>query len=304
VNEFLADSYYWAGEYARAEELARAAHELGGSTRNVNALMRGGGWRGVALAGLGRTEESMAWLDLMIETAERIGRPRFAAPSLNYSTQNFRDLYQLDEARTRNERALEVVGREGEYGMPGMQGRIDLLITDLMQGDVGRVQREWPRLWDEALNGAAWRPWLGGCRLAYVRAELARQTEGPDAAAAAAREAIERAERIQRRKYAAASRAILGEALVALGELDAGFAELDTSVIGADQLGTPTLRWQHRVALARARYAIGDDDAASAAYAQAVDVIRGYADTLSSDHAASLLGVEPIRDVLRAAGAP
>ena len=56
-----------------------------------------------------------------------------------------------------------------------------------------------------------WRPWLGGCRLAFVRAELSRQTEDPEAIVEAATDAIERAERIHRRKYAAMSRAILGE---------------------------------------------------------------------------------------------
>jgi class 3 adenylate cyclase/tetratricopeptide (TPR) repeat protein len=303
VNEFLADSYYWAGRYARAEELARAAHEVGGTTRNVNALMRGGGWRGVALAGMGRTEESMALLDLMIETSDRLGRPRFAAPSLNYSTQNYRDLYLLDEARSRNERALEVVGREGEYGMPGMQGRIDMLITDLMQGDVGRVQREWPKLWDEAINGSAWRPWLGGCRLAYVRAALAQRAEGPDATVEAATDAIERAERIHRPKYSVMARTILGAALVDLGRADEGLAELETAVIGADELGTPTLRWQHRVALGRARHATGDDEAAAAAYAGAAEVIQAWAATLSEQHAASFLGAEPVREALKAAGA-
>ena len=302
VHEFLADSYYWAGGYARAEELARAAHEIGGSMHNVNALMRGGGWRGVALAGLGRTEDSMTLLDLMIETAERIGRPRFAAPSLNYSTQNFRDLYLLDEARSRNERALEIVGREGEYGMPGMQGRIDLLITDLMQGDVGRVEREWPKLWDEAINGSAWRPWLGGCRLAFIRAERARHADRPEATVEAAADAIERAQRIHRRKYAEMSRIILGEALVALGRTDEGIAELEAAVAGADALGTPSLRWQHRVALGRTRYATGDDDGAASAYAEAADVIRGYAATLTPEHAASFLGAEPVRDALSTAG--
>jgi class 3 adenylate cyclase/tetratricopeptide (TPR) repeat protein len=302
LKEFLSDSYYWAGEYAKSEAFAREAHELGGTTHNVNALMRGGGWRGVALAGMGRTEESMDLLEVMIETAERIGRPRFAAPALNYSTQNFRDLYLLEEARARNERALEVVGREGEYGMPGMQGRIDMLITDLMQDDVGRVQREWPKLWEEAINGSAWRPWLGGCRLAFVRAQLAQQTEGPEATVEAATDAIERAERIQRRKYAEMSRVILGAALVRLGRKDEGLPVLEAAVEGADALGTPSLRWQHRVALGRARYDTGDDDGAAIAYREAADVIRSFADSLSPQHAASFLGAEPVRETLATAG--
>jgi class 3 adenylate cyclase/tetratricopeptide (TPR) repeat protein len=302
VNEFLADAYYWVGRYERAEELARLAHEVGGTAHNVDALLRGGGWRGVSLAGMGRTEESMALLDALIETAERIGRPRFAAPSLNYSTQNLRDLYLLDQARARNERALEVVGREGEYGMPGLQGKIDLMITDLMQGDVGRVEREWPKLWEEAINGSAWRPWLGGCRLAFVRAEWARQAEGPEETVTAAMDALERAQRIHRRKYEAAARAILGEALVAVGRLDEGFTHLEQAVADADELGTPSSRWQHRTVLGKVRYATGSDDAAATAFREAADVIREYAATLSDEHAAGFLDAEPVREALNVAG--
>ncbi len=302
VNEFLADAYYWVGSYERAEELARLATDVGGTAHNVDALLRGGGWRGVSLAGMGRTEESMDLLDALIETAERIGRPRFAAPSLNYSTQNLRDLYLLDQARARNERALEVVGREGEYGMPGMQGKIDLMITDLMQGDVGRVEREWSKLWAEAINGSAWRPWLGGCRLAFIRAEWARQAEGPEATVTAAIDALERAQRIHRRKYEAAARAILGEALVAVGRLDEGFTHLEAAVVDADELGTPSIRWQHRTVLGKARHATGSDDAAAAAFREAADVIHAYAATLTAEHAAGFLDAEPVREALNAAG--
>jgi class 3 adenylate cyclase/tetratricopeptide (TPR) repeat protein len=302
VHEFLADAYYWVGNYERAAELARLAHEVGGTVHNVNALLRGGNWRGVSLAGMGRTEESIALLDGLIDTAERIGRPRFAAPSLNYSTQNLRDLYLLDEARERNERALEIVGREGEYGMPGIQGQIDLMITDLMEGDVGRVEREWPRLWEEAINGTAWRPWLGGCRLAFVRAEWARQAEGPEATVTAAMDALERAQRIRRRKYEAQARAILGEALVAVGRLDEGFTHLERAVADADELGTPSLRWKHRAVLGKARHATGADDAADRAFREAADVIRAYAATLSAEHAAGFLDAEPVREALNAAG--
>ena len=240
--------------------------------------------------------------EVLIETAERIGRPRFAAPSLNYSTQNLRDLYLLDEARERNERALEIVGREGEYGMPGIQGQIDLMITDLMEGDVGRVEREWPRLWDEAINGTAWRPWLGGCRLAFVRAEWARQAEGSEATVTAAMDALERAERIRRRKYEAQARAILGEALVAVGRLDEGFTHLERAVADADELGTPSLKWKHRAVLGKARHATGGDDAADRAFREAADVIREYAATLSAEHAAGFLDAEPVREALNAAG--
>src|SRR5262249_17190863 len=123
LKEFLADCYYWAGRYADAEEFARAAHELGGTTHNVNALMRGGGWRGGALAGMGRTGESMALLERLIGAADRIGGPRFAAPALNYSTQNFRDLYVLDEHGAGTSEPSRWSGGRASTGCPGCRDR-------------------------------------------------------------------------------------------------------------------------------------------------------------------------------------
>ncbi len=302
AKEFLADAYYWIGSYERAEELARQAYEIGDQARSVEALLRGGGWRGVSLAALGRTEEALALLDQLIETAERIGRPRFGAPSLNYSTLPLRDLFLVDEARRRNEEALETVRREGAWGMPGMQAEIDLLIADLMQGDVGRTQREWPRLWDEAINGATWRPWLGGTRLAHIRAEMAHQAEGPEATIERATDAVERARACGRRKYEAASQAILGAALVEVGDVSRGIGELEAAVRAADELGTPAARWQFRSSLGRVRYATGDDSGAESAYREAAEVISGYASALSPEHAEGFLDAEPVREVLKAAG--
>ena len=302
TNEFLSDCYYWTGDYERAEELARLAHEIGDQTHSVEALLRGGGWRGVSLAAMGRTEEAIELLDSLIETADTIGRPRFGAPSLNYSSLPFRDLFLVDEARRRNEEALEVVRREGEWGMPGMQAEIDLMLADMMQGDVGLALERWPRLWDEALNGATWRPWLGGTRLAYVRAEIARRSEGPEATVERATEAVERAVASRRRKYQADGRSILGAALVELGRTTEGLAELELAVALADDLGSPAARWQIRSLLGHARYATADDDGAASAYAEASDVIRAYSTNLTPEHAAGFLQAEPVREVLKAAG--
>ena len=304
ANEFLADAYYWTGSYERAEELARRATEVGGQTQNVEALLRGGGWQGVSLAAMGRTEEALEVFEGLIETAEKIGRPRFASPSLSYSTLALRDLYLIDDARRRNEQALELVRREGQWGMPGMQAEIDLMIADLMEGEFGRTQREWPRVWGEAINGATWRPWLGGCRLAFVRTELVRQTEGTDETIVAATDALDRAQRARRPKYEAAASEALGTTLVRMGDASGGIARLEDAVRLADQLGTPTARWQYRAALGRGRYSTGDDAGAETAFQEAAVVIRDWTGTLSVEHAAGFLEAEPVREVLKATGSP
>ncbi|MDP9301692.1 MAG: AAA family ATPase, partial [Actinomycetota bacterium] len=300
ASEFLADVNYWTGNYERAEDLARRAHEIGGEAHSVEGLLRGGGWRGISLAALGRTEEAIALLEGLIQTAEKIGRPKFGAPSMNYLSQPLRELFLVEEARRMNEEALEVVRREGGWGMPGMQAEIDLLVADLLQGDVGRAQREWPRLWEEAINGKTWRPWLGGSRLAHVRALMAQQAEGPEETIEAANDSLERATKCRRRKYQAASRAILGSALSELGRTNEGIAELESAVAVADDLGTPTARWQYRAALGQARYAAGDDARAASAYGDAAEVIRAYSESLSPEHAHAFLSAEPVREAMKA----
>jgi len=301
LNECLAQPAYWIGDYQAAEHFARSAYELGGKSHSIEPLLRSGGWRGLALAAQGRTEEAIEWLDSIFERAQDLD-PRWGASALNYSSLAFRDMCMLKEARRRNENALEIVRARGAWGMPEMQAEIDLMFTDLAVGDVGRVQGSFPKVWDAAINGKAWRPWLGAGRLALVRAEMARQAEGAEATIAYAQDAIDRARRVRRRKYEAAARAVLGSALVKLGRAEQGIAELRAAVLESDGLGTPTARWQFRAALAKALYLTGDDDGTIIAYREAADVIRAYAAGLSSEHAASFLAAEPVREVLKAAG--
>ena len=183
-----------------------------------------------------------------------------------------------------------------------MQAEIDLMIADLMEGEFGRTQRDWPRVWGEAINGATWRPWLGGCRLAFVRTELVRQTEGTAETMAAATDALERAQRARRPKYEAAASEALGATLLQMGDASGGVTHLEDAVRLADQLGTPTARWQYRAALGRGRYATGDDAGAETAFQEAAAVIREWTAALSDDHAAGFLEAEPVREVLKAAG--
>ena len=184
--------------------------------------------------------------------------------------------------------------------MPEMQAEIDLMFTDLAIGDPGRVEQSFPRLWDAAINGAAWRPWLGGGRLALVRAELALLTEGPEDAVIHATRALEMARKVGRRKYEAASRAILGQALVRFGDTDRGLSELRQAAADTDRLGSPAESWRTTAMLAKQLYATGDDTAAAAAYERASASIVRYAGSLKPDHAAVFLAAAPVSEVLKA----
>lgn len=298
LNEYEADLWYWAGDYRRAEELARSAYEMGGTTHHLQAYLRGGGWRGLSLAAMGRSEEALAWLDDMFRAGQEVD-PRWGAANLNYSSLPLRDMLRLREARQRNEHALELVASRGAWGMAELQAEIDLCLTDLFTGEPGRVQRDFDKLWDAAVNGKAWRPWLGGVRLKLVRAELARQTEEPAETARHASEAVERGVATRRRKYESSARAILGEALIGLGRTDDAFGEFRRSLAIADELGSPTPRWQLRLQLGRAAQAAGREAAAEAWYSEAAGIVRDYAKGLTPENSAFFLRAEPVRELLK-----
>ena len=302
VKNYQASHYYWVGDYQTAAELARSTREIGGALHSVEALIRGGGLHGLTMAAMGQAEEALELLDSVIARARELEVPGWLPYPLNNSAMILRDFNLLDQARRRNEEAVELVRQSVGWGMPLMQGQIDLIFTDLLEGEVGRAQRDWPALWEAAAKGGAWNEWLGTGRLAVARAEIALRAEGPEQAVEEAHRAIALAQQGRRLKYETMARMILGEALVALGRREEGLAELRTAVDGADRLGTPSGRWQARAALGKALYSTGDDAGAAVAYGEAAKLIRGFAATLTEDHATSFLNAPPITDVLSASG--
>jgi class 3 adenylate cyclase len=300
LYECLADVSYWVGDYQEAEDSAHRAYEMGSQLHSVEPMLRSGGWRGLSLAAMGRTEEAIVWLDSIFQRAQDLD-PRWGAAALNYSTVAFRDVYMLAEARRRNQQALEIVAVRGAWGMPELMAEIDLALLDLDAGEVGRVQEKFPSLWDAAINGKAWRPWMGGLRLSVVRAEMAHLAEGPNATVEHSNDVINRARKVGRPKYEATGLALLGSALVELGRAAEGIGTLRRAVDIADQLGGPTLRWQLRSRLAKALYAAGDDDNTAVAYRDAAQIARDYASRLTAEHAASFFKAAPVIEVLKAA---
>src|SRR5207244_7346538 len=156
---------------------------------------------GLTLAAMGKTEEALALLGSVIARAREMEVPGWLPYPLNNSTMVLRDLFMLDEARRRNEEAVELVRQSVGWGMPLMQGQIDLIFTDLLEGEVGRAQRDWPALWEAAAKGGAWNEWLGTGRLAVARAEIALQAEGPEQAVEEAHRAIALAQQARRLKH-------------------------------------------------------------------------------------------------------
>ncbi|MDP9235517.1 MAG: tetratricopeptide repeat protein, partial [Actinomycetota bacterium] len=192
---------------------------------------------------------------------------------------------------------------EGEsFGMPRRFARSDLLFTDLLAGDVESAERAWPELWADAKGATGWTKWLIYGRLTAARAEIALRAESPEAAIEWAQRSVDLARRTRRRKYEARSLSNLGEALARLGRREEAMRELQSAVVVADELIGPPGRWDARTALGRAAYALGDDDRAANAYAQAAELVGNFASTLAPERATRLLQAPAISEILSLAG--
>jgi class 3 adenylate cyclase/tetratricopeptide (TPR) repeat protein len=294
-----ADLTYWVGQYERSVELSMETRALAVDVHSAESLLRGGGFEALARAGLGRHEEAIAIWDELFDIARELGQnPRGL---LNYSALAYRELYDLTEARSRSEQALELSAGE-TFGMPRQFAGSDLLATQLLAGDVGGAQAAWPSLWEGAEHATAWTTWLIVGRLLCARAEIALHAEDPQAAADWAARAIAMARRTKRRKYEARSLTLLGQALARNGRRDQAFEALRSAVEIADDLVGAPARWHARAALGEVSYALGDDNAAAVAYEEAASLVESFAETLAPERRVRLLAASPTDEILSLAG--
>jgi tetratricopeptide (TPR) repeat protein len=294
-----ANGAYWGGRYERGVTLAHEARAQAADAHSAEALLRGGGIEALAAAAVGRHEDAIRIWDELFEMARELGRNTRVL--LNYSSLAYRETYDLEEARRRSEEALELSTGE-DFGMPRRFAESDLLLTDLLEGEVGRAQAAWPGLWEDAETATAWTKWLIKGRLAAIRAEIALHAETPELAIEWADRAVEIARGTQRRKYEARSLSTLGEALGRLGRREEAIDALEAGVAVADGLLGAPARWDARAALGRAAYALGDDDRAVTAYGEAADLVESFAATLIPERSERLRRAAAVDEILSRAG--
>ncbi|MFL5945556.1 MAG: AAA family ATPase [Gaiellaceae bacterium] len=292
-----ADTTYWIGKYERSVGFSREARKFATDVQSPEGLLRGGGFEALALAGLGRHEEAFAIWHEMLRVAEELGHN--PAGVLNYSALGYREVYDLEEARARSERALDLVAGM-TFGMPKQFAGSDLIQTHLLAGDVGAAETEWPQRWEDAAHATAWTTWLVAGRLAAAHAEIALAKSAVDEALEWADRALAIARRTHRRKYEAVSLRLYGEALAQGGRGDESLGALGEAVRIADELVGPPGRWDARAALGRVAYKLGLDDDAARAYTEAKELVESFVATLAPERRATL-AKSPVVDEIRSA---
>jgi class 3 adenylate cyclase/tetratricopeptide (TPR) repeat protein/ABC-type oligopeptide transport system ATPase subunit len=293
--------HYWTGDYPESENAAREAMSIAEEVRSTESLLRSGGVVGLALIGQGRHEEAIAIFDDVITRGrETEFVPRWTARTLNMSSLPFRELYDLDEARRRNEEAAELGARAG-FAMAEIQSAIDQVFLDLLEYEPGRAHSRMPRLIEQADAAKGWHQWLMRGRLAEAAAEIALAKGDAEAAAAAADKAIQEATAVSRRKYETAARLVLGRALLQMKQHDQAVAELRAALAGAERLIHPPTVWRAWSSLSEALAQTADDRGAGEAYEKAVGTLRAFAGRLAPERAERLLRADPVQEILGSA---
>jgi predicted ATPase/class 3 adenylate cyclase len=300
--DLMAHGRYLTGEYERALQQSKQAISFAEEIKSSDALLLTGSVQALTLTGLGRHEEAIPRFEEVIARGREFELvPRHTARALNMSSALYRDLLQLDEATRRNEEAAEL-GAAAGFANAVLQSGIDQLFTDLARGELGSAQARWPELWERTQNTKGWHQWLMAGRLAEAKAEIALAKKDHAEAARLAQEAIDQSRQVRRSKYELAARLVLGQALIALGQPEAGIDELRTALDGIRRLGHPPTLWRAWGTLGTALTQAGKDDDAAAAVAAAANTLRTFAATLAPERAGPLLAAEPSREILSAGG--
>jgi class 3 adenylate cyclase/tetratricopeptide (TPR) repeat protein len=294
------NTYYWTGRYERSLELSQLSKATAGlDPHSAEFVLRGAGLVGLNLAGMGRYEEALAIGNEAIATAIALGRPPNV--TTNYSTLTLREIFMLEVARDRSDGVVDRTG-PSDFNMPWMNARADLIGAQLLLGDLGRVEKDLPGTYEDALGVKGWEHWLVSGRLIAYRAELELKAGRYDDAITWARRAIENARGVQRRKYESIGLTILGRVLTVQGLADEAVGELRPAMEIADGLGSPLLRWQARAALSEASRKASDGSDPDVPLRDAAAIIREVVASLAPERAQGYLAAAPVVEVLEAAG--
>jgi class 3 adenylate cyclase/tetratricopeptide (TPR) repeat protein/energy-coupling factor transporter ATP-binding protein EcfA2 len=302
LKEWMSLNEYWRGDYVLAEQTSREAFELGQEVYSVGAAVNGGAQLAMTLVGLGRHEEAFEVFERVVSLGRELEpQPRFTSRAVNMWAGALHELFEIEEARAKNEEAI-ALGERAAFPGSQVSGKIDLAYSDLVLGEVGRAESSLPALATAAEATKGWHQWLWSTRLARAKAEVALAAGRNEEALELARDAVAVAERYSRLKYVATSRLVAGRALHRLDRPAEAVEVLRQAQEDAERLKHPPTRWSTSAALADALYAAGEDDAAEWEAERAGEELRRFADGLSESRRERFLASPHLAEVLAPAG--
>ncbi len=289
---------YLLGRYGETVDYGRRGYELGREVHSGDSTLWAGAQLGLGLAGLGRHEEALGHLEELVALGHRLGTlPIWTAIAMNVWAGVLRELGDLGQSRRLNHEAMEMAASV-PFSLAIVEGNVDLLFADLAEGEVGRAERAWPGLWDQAQVMPGVHQWRNIGRLEAARAEISLGAGRFEQAADDACRAIEGTRRVGRVKYQIASRVILGRALHGMGRHEDAVEHLRQATIAAQALKHPPSSWQAGGALTLALAASGNDNDAQAAAETVRQTILRFAAGLSEEHRNAFLGTVRVRELL------
>jgi tetratricopeptide (TPR) repeat protein len=292
---------YFLGHSERAVDYGERGCELARDAHHGESLLFAGGGIALGLIGLGCHEEALAQLEPLVAQGRDLGTVGgMTARALNIWGGALREICDLEGARALHREASEMAA-SAPFPIAEVQAGVDLLFTDLAEGEVGRAEAAWPGLWEAAQALKGFHQWLVSGRLEAARAEISLGIGKPQVAAEEAARALASASRVGRLKYEMASRLTLGLALAQMGRASEGEVELRRALAGAEQLGHPPSQWRTAAALGRALLANGDETGGEAAMAMARDAVQRFAAILSEERREGFLSATAIGQILAAA---
>lgn len=282
--------HYWRGEYDQALQWAQRGYAVGVEVSDLRGTLHCAAHVGLALTGLARHEEALDWLD----RAVALGRewepvPMQTARALNMMSGSLREMGDLAAAR-RISLEAEDLGRPIAFPGPRMSAAIDLLVLDLLEGDVGAAERRLPEVLEATEEIKGFHRWLFAGRLAEARSRIELLANRPGQAVDAANESLREALAHGRLKYASRSRATLGEAMLGIGRAEDAAAAFRQAVADAERIGQAPLLWPALFGLARVLELLGRESEAEESERRAQEMIDEFAGSLSERHRPAFRG--------------
>jgi class 3 adenylate cyclase/DNA-binding SARP family transcriptional activator len=293
---------YLLGRYGETVDYGRRGYDLGREIYRGDSTLWAGAQLGLGLAGLGRHEEALQHLEQLVALGHQLGTlPIYTAIALNCWAGALREVQDLEGSRRLNHEAIELAGSV-PFPLAMVEGNVDLLFVDLAEGELGRAERTWPRLWEEAQTMPGIHQWRNIGRLEAARAEISLEAGRLEQAADEACLAIEGARRVGRVKYEVACRVILGQALLGMGRSRDAVEHLRQALAAANGLKHPPSQWHAGTALTRALAATGDDNGAQAAAEMVRQSVLRFAAGLSEERRDFFLGAGRVQDLVKITG--